>query len=217
MKSMFKKLRDGYVRFVEKQGFPIIVTVCVAVITATALWTGQREETWTAPTPPVISGDISAAQLMQQSLREAATATPAPTAAPRAWIQPMETFTVLRGFSMEELVQSGVTGLWAIHDAVDLQAEAGSKVFAMSDGTVTADGHDKLMGAWVLIDHSDGVEALYAGMAMGGAFIKGDDVRSGDVIGFTGTGPLDESDLPPHLHLRVTQDGQAIDPAMLWR
>lgn len=208
-------MKDGYVRFVEKQGFPVIVTVCVAVITATALWTGQRQEDkWVAPTPPPAQ-DISAAQLIQQSLRQT-TASPAPTDAPREWTSPLEQAEVLRTFSADGMVQSGMTGIWAIHDALDLAAARGSKVRAISSGTVTGHGQDELLGAWVQIDHGDGVEAHYAGMALGGAFLTGDEVRMGDVIGYVGTGPLDESDLLPHLHLRVTRDGTPIDPLSLW-
>ncbi len=213
--KVFSRLKNGYVRFVEKQGFPIIVTVCVAIITATALWTGQhQEDKWVAPTPPPTQ-DISAAQMIQQSLRQM-TAAPASTTAPRQWASPLEQAEVLRGFSADCMVQSGLTGIWAIHDAVDLAAVRGGKVRAISDGAVTEHGQDELLGAWLRIDHGDGMEAFYAGMALGGAFLTGDDVRIGDVIGYVGSGLLDESDLPPHLHLRVTRDGTAIDPLSLW-
>ena len=215
MKTVFRRIRDGYVRFVEQQGFPIIVTVCVAVITAAALWTNQREEAWAAPTPPV-NQDVSAAQLLQQSLQEAATATPAPTGAPQSWAPPVTDADILRPFSADTMAQSGVTGVWRIHDAVDLQADAGEKIFAMSDGLVVDAGEDPLQGVWLLIDHGDGIQALYAGMAMGAAYIPGDRVQTGDTIGFAGNGMLEETDLGPHLHLRVTHNGSAIDPAGLW-
>lgn len=213
--NVFSRLKESYVRFVEKQGFPIIVTACVAVITATALWTGRQEDAWISPTPPP-SGDVSASRLMQQSLHQAATATPAPTDTPRQWSPPLEAPEILREFSSDSMVQSGVTGVWAVHDSVDLASPRGSKVFAMSEGNVTGHGQDDLLGAWVRIDHGDGMEALYAGMAMVGSFLTGDAVRADDVIGYAGIGPLDEHDLPPHLHLRVTQNGRAIDPSCLW-
>ena len=44
----------------------------------------------------------------------------------------------------------------------------------------------------------------------------GDPVALGQVIGFVGNGVMDEADLPSHLHLRVTRDGNAIDPSLLW-
>lgn len=215
MRAKWKRLVDGYVKFVEKQGFPIIVTVCVAVITATALWTRQNQEAYVSPTPPV-SEDVSAAQLMQQTLQQAATPSPAPTEAPRLWQPPLAEYTILREYDSQAMVQSGVTGVWAIHDGLDLQSSRGAKVLAMADGVVLDGGSNQLQGVWLLIDHGDGVEALYTGMALNNDYRAGDQVRAGDVIGFVGAGPLDESDLGPHLHLRVTKDGHSIDPATLW-
>lgn len=214
MKALFIKLRDDYIRFVEKQGFPIIVTLCVAVITVTALWTADQEENYVSPTPPVVE-HVSAAQLLQQSLRDAATPTPAPTTAPRRWCTPLDTLEVIRPFDAARMEQ-GASGIWAIHDAVDLKAVSGAKVYAIADGEVTAAGSDKLHGAWITIDHGDGYEARYAGMALLCDYIPGDEVRMGDTIGFVGNGMLDEASIGPHLHLRVTKEGQAVDPCTLW-
>jgi len=215
MKTAFHRLKERYVHFVEHQGFPIIVTVCVAVITATAVWTSQQKEPYVSPTPPV-ADHVSAAQLMQQSLREAATATPVPTEEPQKWQAPLADITILRPFDTHTMVRSGITGIWAIHDAVDLQCSPGDKVFAISDGVVASVGIDRMKGAWLMIDHGNGFEALYAGLAMTADYIAGDEVRMGATIGYAEEGPVDESDLPPHIHLRVTQAGQPIDPSALW-
>lgn len=214
MKKAFKKAKDHYVRFVERQGFPIIVTVCVAVITATALFTRQNQTAYVSPTPPPVE-HISAAQLLQQSLASAATATPAPTAAPRQWCAPMDAPELLRDFDASAMVRLD-SGLWRIHDAVDLAAEAGTPVYAIGDGEVTAAGNDELLGAWLIIQHRDGFSSQYTGMAMLNDYIPGDTVRMGDTIGFGGKGPMDEVSLGPHLHLQVTKDGQVIDPFGLW-
>lgn len=45
----------------------------------------------------------------------------------------------------------------------------------------------------------------------------GDPVTQGQTLGFVGEGPLVERDLEPHLHLRVTRDGNAVDPTLLWQ
>lgn len=214
MKKAFKKVKDHYVRFVERQGFPIIVTVCVAVITATALFTRQSRTAYVSPTPPPVE-HISAAQLLQQSLGSAATATPAPTAAPIQWCAPLETPELLRGFDVSTMICMD-SGIWAIHDAIDLATDAGAPVYAIGDGEVTAAGNDALLGAWLIIQHRDGFSSQYTGMALLNDYIPGDAVRKGDTIGFGGKGPLDEARLGSHLHLRVTKDGQAIDPSSLW-
>lgn len=215
MRSIWKQLCKSYVRFVEKQGFPIIVTLCVAVITVTALWTGNHEPSTESPTPPVVT-DLAAAQLLQQSLQEAVSPTPAPTGAQRTWLPPLTDLVIIRDFDTKAMCQSDVTGIWSFHDAIDLQADRGAKVYAMSEGVVKDCGHNKILGTWLHIDHFDGIEALYAGLALNNDYAPGDEVRSGAVIGYSGSGPLDEGNMNPHLHLRVTQNGTAMNPVDLW-
>ncbi len=202
------------IRFTEKQGFPIMVTLCVAIITATALWTGRNDASETAP-PPAETGHVSAAQLMQQSLKDATTPTPAPTAAALTWQTPIEGASLLRGFDANRMVQGGVTGLWAIHDAVDLAATEGQTVRAMANGVVCGMGEDRLRGGWVRIEHADGYAAEYSGVKATQNITIGRQIAMGQPIGTLADGPLDEQDLGPHLHLRVTKDGLAVDPTVL--
>jgi len=214
IKSILRSFSARYVRFVEQQGFMIILMVCVAVIAGTAVWTNQPAESPPVPTPPV--GDAaSVAQLQQQSLAEAATPTPSPTAAPQVWQAPLETVSVLRGYDATRMARSGVTGLWQIHDAVDLRCADGDTVFAMSDGVVTAVCDKGLQGACVTIDHGKEITAHYAGMALHAGLRAGDPVEAGQIIGFAGNEVLDETDMETHLHLRVTRNDQAIDPLTL--
>ena len=121
----------------EQWTFLLMALLCVSVIVGTALWTRQAEFARVTPTPPV-SGDISAAQLLQQSLDSAQTATPAPTVSPtvRSVTTPLESMTLLRPFDNTRMRQSSATGLWALHDAADYAGAEGTKVSAMADGTV---------------------------------------------------------------------------------
>lgn len=166
------------------------------------------------PTPPV-SDAASAAQLWQQSLQEVSTPTPVPTQQPLSWQSPLEKIVVLRDFDGSRMVQSSVTGIWQLHDAVDLAAETGAIVRSMADGTVLQTTDDGLLGASVRIAHSGGYEALYAGLALVSAIRAGDPVEAGQTIGFAGNSVLDESDMEPHLHLRITRNDKAVDPLLL--
>lgn len=214
-RQRWKQLAQGYQRFVEKQGFPIIMTVCVAVIVFSAVWSGRMETDLPSPTPPMDQAQ-SAAQLQQQSIADALTPPPSPTATPVVWRAPLEKITVLRGFDATRLQQSAVTGVWQLHDAVDLAADTGALVCAMGDGVVLACGEESVQGAWAVIDHGGGVTAKYAGMSLLSALRQGDPVRAGQTIGFAGSGMMEETDLPAHLHLRVTRDGNAVDPLLLF-
>ena len=216
MRDFLRRVRDGYIHFIENRGFPIIVTACVAVIAATALWTGKKEEVYISPAPPV-TDNVSAAQLLQESLKSMSTPVPSPTSTLSVWLPPFQTVDILRRYSSDEFQQGSVTGVWQLHDSVDLACSPGEKVQAMADGLVLDAGKDEINGVWIRIKHADGIEALYAGMALSGAFQKDDHIRQGQTIGFAGSGPLDETQLPAHLHLNVTRNGTAIDPVSLWQ
>lgn len=210
--SRWKKFAQGYTRFVERQGFLIIVAACVGVIAATAVWTRSASQPPAVPTPPVYEA-APAAQLQQESLQSAATPTPSPTYAP--WQPPTDSLIVLQGFDAGRLKRSAVTGLWRLHDAVDLRCEVGGQIRAMADGTVAETGSKGLLGAYVTVDHGQGLHAQYAGMTMLSGLRAGDPVQAGQVLGFAGNGVVDETDLGVHLHLRVTRNGQAVDPMTL--
>ena len=184
----------------EQWTFLLMALLCVSVIVGTALWTRQAEFARVTPTPP-ISGDISAAQLLQQSLDSAQTATPAPTVSPtvRSVTMPLESMTLLRPFDNTRMRQSSATGLWALHDAADYAGAEGAKVSAMADGTV--------------INCADcGIFGAYAELSMLYAIRAGDPVRAGQTIGFIGRTMPEECDLPAHLHLRIVVGDTAVDP-----
>lgn len=196
----------------EQWTFLLMALLCVSVIVGTALWTRQAEFARVTPTPPV-SGDISAAQLLQQSLDSAQTATPAPTVSPtvRSVTMPLESMTLLRPFDNTRMRQSSATGLWALHDAADYAGAEGAKVSAMADGTVINCADCGIFGAYAEIDHG-GVLVRYANLSMLYAIRAGDPVRAGQTIGFIGRTMPEECDLPAHLHLRIIVGDTAVDP-----
>lgn len=210
--AWWKRFAARYTQFVEKQGFLIIVAACVGVIAATAVWTHSDGQSPATPTPPVYEA-APAAQVQQESLQSVSTPTPAPTFAP--WQPPTDSLVVLSGFDATRLKRSAVTGLWRLHDAVDLQCEVGEQIRAMAGGEVVETGSKGLLGAYVTIDHGQGLCAQYAGMTLLAGLRAGDPVEAGQVLGFAGNGVVDETDLGVHLHLRVTRDGHAIDPMSL--
>lgn len=210
IKAAFKSFAAKYTHFVEHQGFMVILTVCIGVIAGTAAWTNHAAAPTVMPTPPV-SDAASVAQLLQQSLDQAATPTPAPTQTVPIWHAPLPEISVLRGFQASRMVQSGVTGLWQIHDGVDLRCQTGDPVYAMADGTVTAIAEKGLRGYCVTISHGQ-ITSEYAGMSLGAGLRVDDPIQAGQIIGFGGNGMMDETDMEPHLHLRILENGQAVDP-----
>ena len=124
---------------------------------------------------------------------------------------------VITPFDNARIHASGVTGVWRLHDAIDLGGNIGDPVLAMSDGVVAEVREGGVEGACVVIAHSPALLAEYMGMVGLAGLQAGDPVDKGQTLGFLGSGMLDETDLQPHLHLRVTREDQAIDPALLWK
>lgn len=214
--ARWKDFSAWYVRFVERQGFAIILIVCVGVIAATALWANHAQPSVPTPTMPVDNAAL-AVQLQQESLAQAATPTPAPAVSPQVWQAPLASVSVLRDFDATRLRRTSVSGLWQLHDGVDLRCAMGEIVMAMADGTVTKAEDKGLFGACITIDHGSGIAAQYAGMSLHAGLQAGDPVSIGQTIGFGGNTMVDEANQEPHLHLRVTKDGQALNPLTLWQ
>lgn len=215
IRQRWKRLGYRYQVFVERQGFPIIMTVCVAVIVLSAVWAGQMDQTLPIPTPPVDQAQ-SAARLQQQSLAEVSPSmSPSPTPAPPAWQPPLPTISVDQGFACSRMTRSNLSGVWQVHDGVDLYAAYGDPVCAMAEGVVLSCTSEGQMGCSVTIDHGSGIVATYAALASTAGLRPDDPVSAGQTIGFVGSSMREEADVP-HLHLRVTRDGRAMDPLLLW-
>ena len=121
---------------------------------------------------------------------------------------------VLHDFSLEVLAYDETMGDWRTHSGVDIFAEEGTTVCAISSGTVTDVYTDDLMGVTVVIDHGDGLCSSYANLAADPAVAVGDDVLTGDPIGAVGRTALAESAREAHLHLEMSQSGRSVDPAL---
>ena len=215
--ALCRRFHQGYTAFVEKQGFFVVLALCVGVIVATALWSRSDAAPPAAPTSPVDEQAAQAGRMEQERLADVATPSPSPTRAAMLFSPPLAQVRVITGFDAARLRQIGEDGLWMLHDACDLEASLGAKVLAMAAGVVvSADTGSSLLGQ-VTIQHGEDIVAQYAGLAALSAVQPGDPVSAGQTLGFVGKGPLAEQSEGPHLHLRVTRKGRAVDPTLLWK
>lgn len=95
-----------------------------------------------------------------------------------------------------------------VHDGIDVAALAGTDIFAVLDGTVTESGFDSVRGNYLLVDHGDGLETLYA-QCQELCAETGDSVEQGQVIARVGSTGQSTG---PHLHFEVRRDGTPQDP-----
>ena len=225
--------------FIAGKGFYIVLFLCVAAIGISgyylfqSLGTGTENVAVNAPTQVVVtpSPAVSATPPAVQ-----AKPTPTPTVTPEVTSTPKPTpqvkpspapsqsalsspvFTwpvkgeIIGDFSLEVLAYDETMGDWRTHSGVDIAAEAGTEVCAMSSGTVEAVYHDDLMGTTVVIDHGSGVKSVYSNLAATPTVLVGDEVGIHAVIGSVGSTSLAESSKPAHLHLEMIKDDLTVDP-----
>ena len=218
VKEKWKRAYQRYDRMMEKQGFYVVLAVCVLVIGLSAFYTfylrGEAAEEPVMRNEQAESVHNSQAQTLseaQELVTGGGTALTVPTQAPFSLAQPVSGF-LDRTFSDTEPQFFAQTNAWQVHAGIDLQAEYGTVVSACAGGTVKRVWQDNEMGLCVLIDHENGYETLYAGLSSTDYVQAGDPVMQGQTIGHSGNGVLAESDGLPHLHLEVHKNGRPVDP-----
>ena len=212
-----------YDRFMEKQGFGIVLAACVLIIGASAVYTFHFREKWAEETV-IIENSVEAAGQQEaqtlaqaqelvssQSVQQAAV----PTEAPFTFAQPVEGF-LDRDYAMLEPQYFAAANYYRLHPGIDLQAAYGTPVTACAKGSVLNVWEDHELGLCVRIRHDDGYEAVYAGLSDASYVRKGDPVSQGQTIGHVGNGVLAERDAEPHLHLEVWLNETPVDPVELF-
>ena len=126
---------------------------------------------------------------------------------------PMTSTEVFASFGTEP-VYSPVMRDYRTHNGVDIAANAGETVRAITGGVVTKTGRDLLLGNFVTIEHGH-ITATYAGLGDTILVGEGETVTGGMAIGSVHSVP-GEDNSTPHLHLEVKRDGTFIDPMSLF-
>jgi murein DD-endopeptidase MepM/ murein hydrolase activator NlpD len=187
----------------------VVTPEVTAQVTAPAVSSDPFPSPTTSASPspsasPSASPSVSPSSAVEQ------TAADAPAASVFTWPVRGE---VLSGFSLEVLAYDETMGDWRTHSGMDIAASLGAQVGAIASGTVEQVYDDDLMGTTVVIDHGDGLESSYSNLASTPTVSPGDAVSPGSVIGSVGETALAEQTRKAHLHLELTQDGVAVDPA----
>ena len=104
------------------------------------------------------------------------------------------------------------TGQVDFHYGLDLSAEEGTEIRAVMGGVVLKAEEQQSYGNYILIDHYNGFQSLYAHCSK--LLAKpGEKIESGQVIAFSGsTGRA----TGPHLHIELRLNGKWLDPGYFW-
>ncbi|WP_241209908.1 M23 family metallopeptidase [Vibrio caribbeanicus] len=97
----------------------------------------------------------------------------------------------------------------AMHHGIDYAVKSGTPIYATADGIVeTARKSNMGSGNFLKITHSFGFTSSYSHL-QGFEVIKGEYVRKGDLIGYTGNTGLSTG---AHLHYEIRLVGRSLDP-----
>nr|WP_297278953.1 M23 family metallopeptidase [uncultured Butyricicoccus sp.] len=165
------------------------------------------------PEPEAVEQPVEPKPQQEQQPEQTDTAAQTAAEAPAPiWVKPVDG-EVIKTFSGETLVKDETMGDWRVHTGTDYAASSGTRVYAVSDGTVERAEADAQYGGVVVLNLSDGKQAVYQCLAGDNLKVSaGDTVRAGDVIGTVGTEGYAEAGQESHLHLELYANGEAIDP-----
>lgn len=105
------------------------------------------------------------------------------------------------------------TGVASRHGGLDMACVEGTPIYAAKSGKITKIGFSSIFGNYVIIDHLDGYQSLYAHMSRTIAKQKMI-VSQGDTIGLVGSTGYSTGS---HLHFQVYKDSKLVDPETLFK
>lgn len=120
----------------------------------------------------------------------------------KSFIRPVKG-DVLRPFSPNELIYSNTLQEWNIHKGTDYKAKIGEEVVAIRDGAIKEVSNNDLYGEYIIIDHGEGLESLYANITVLDALKPGNTVKQGQLIGYVAESFGFEVAEETHLHFEL--------------
>jgi murein DD-endopeptidase MepM/ murein hydrolase activator NlpD len=106
------------------------------------------------------------------------------------------------------ITRSLVEGEAEDHPGLDIAIGADAYVRASGEGRVLRIGEDPIYGLFVVLEHGEGFQTVYAHASMI-LVVRGQRVRRGEVIALTGSTGRSTA---PHLHFEILLDGVPLDP-----
>ncbi len=101
------------------------------------------------------------------------------------------------------------TGVRSFHTGTDFAIAKGTPVRAAMSGTVSVAGYSSVYGYYVIVNHGNGYQTLYAHFMEAAPVTKGQSVSQSTVVGYVGSTGYSTGN---HLHFSVYKDGKLANP-----
>lgn len=234
--QMDKKLKDkSILNFLKKEGFYVVLFVCLCVVAVVAAVTAKnaktvkekpqqvvevnkekdvkKEEKETLPNA-VEANKNTQTKVATEKQKETTQQTKPVVNTNANFTKPVEGVVIREyseGFVKTEL-DSEVT-----HQGIDIQAKEGTPVYAAADGKVKTYGENSFYGKYVVVTHANGIETTYAAL-------KSTNVKDNQVVNTkTKIGEVGDSAIKfqkkepnPHLWLQVDVNGKPENPLKIF-
>lgn len=232
---MDKKFIKGPLNFFKKEGFYIILFICLCVAAAAAILTVKSNksqvssENKAAISQKSNNGETAKAEKKydnalqvkkdnntknkaNSSVQKQEPSKGVSNSVSTAFQKPVEG-NIARGFS-ENPVYWDSTSTYRPNLGYDIQVPVGKPVFAAMDGKVEEIDTSTQDGVQVIINHQNGLKTVYSNLDKNLKVSKGQNVAKGAVIGCVGNTTLRSAyeKYGDHLHFAVLKGNKFVDP-----
>lgn len=128
------------------------------------------------------------------------------------FILPVAGANVVVNYSNDgELHYNPILDEYLFHGGIDFATSEKAGVKAVLDGEVTRVEKHRMYGYVIEIKHAKDIVTIYRSLE--DVKVKvGDTVKKGDVIGFTSTSDISESNLGNHVHFEMMENNKLVNP-----
>ena len=125
---------------------------------------------------------------------------------------PVKSAQIIKNYTSSTVVFNQTLGVYTGHMGIDFGASAGEQVLSAYSGEVEKIETSYLQGTTVTINHGNGLKTVYNSIDVNESLSEGQEVLTGDVIGYVSDNNRQEYKDGPHLHFEVLLNGERINP-----
>lgn len=233
---MDRKIFSRTFNFLKKEGFYIILFICLCVVATVAVITARNNKNQSAELQKSValqqkqtkeiaktdkessSSYDNALQVKKNSKTNAnanaseETSKSVSSSASTSFQKPVEG-TIARAYS-EDPVYWDSTGTYRPNLGYDIQTALGKPVFAAMDGKVEEVNKATQDGVEVIIDHQNGLKTVYSNLDPNVEVNVGETLKKGTAIGIVGKSTLRSAyeKYGDHLHFAILKGNEFVDP-----
>lgn len=204
--------------FLDKQGFYIVLGLCLVVISITAVLSLTKQskddvaQKETTTQEDGVKANYGGENMVLEDVTTEQPQTTTEQKKQQISISRPTEGDVIMEFAMDKLLFNSTLKQWTTHKGIDIAANEDAAVKAVLAGTVESVNEDALMGQTIVIAHEGGYKSVYSNLKKEVSVAKGDKVEKDKEIGKVGKTALSEFDMASHLHFEFLVNDKSVNP-----